>query len=135
MDENTLKISAEELDYVEGIIHQVMASLPDLGFRASHARFPYSLHHDYYRTRLRIHGRRLRHEEVAIILNQWASKQEKPADTYVWQAISGAIRNLQGREKINLPDYIRQGMESVAHGETFEAWAKAFLKEAATEEA
>lgn len=122
-----LKISTEELGRMDDIIHQVMASLPDLGFRTSHSRFPYSLHHQHYRTRLRLHGKRLRHEEVSIVLNRWAAEQERPAEAYVWQAIAGAILNLQGSSPIDLPEHIRLGLETVAHGKLFETWAKSFL--------
>ena len=127
MEEIRLRISAEELDRMDDIIHQVMASLPDLGFRTSHSRFPYSLHHQHYRTRLRLHGKRLRHEEVSVLLNRWASKQERPTEAYIWQAIAGAILTLHGSSPIDLPQHIRSGLETVAHGTLFETWAKSFL--------
>lgn len=129
MEERGLKISAKELEQMEDIIHQVMMLLPDLGFRTSHARFPYSLHHEFYRSRLRLHGKRLRHEEIAILLNRWAVEQEKPADAYVWQAITGAIRNLQAKNSISMPDLIQSGIENVAQGQQFETWARSFLKQ------
>lgn len=128
MNNKSLQIDKEQMEYLEDVILRTMASLPDLGIKTRHARFPFSLHHEYYKTRLRIHGRRLRHEEVAIMLNKWASEQEFPVKAYIWQAITGAIANLYKNEKPDLHEFVQQGMNSLAHGSTFEAWAKEFLK-------
>jgi hypothetical protein len=67
------------------------------------------------------------------MINEWASEQEHPARAYIWQAITGAIANLYKKEKPEVHEFVQQGMNSVAHGSTFEAWAKEFLKNIAPE--
>lgn len=130
MNNRSLQIDKEQMEYLEDTILRTMASLPDIGLRTSHGRFPFSLHHDYYRSRLRIHNRRLRHDEVAIMINKWASEQVSPVEAYVWQAITGSIMNLQKKEEFELPEFVQQGMQLVTHGKAFESWAKEFLKNA-----
>jgi len=134
MGTSWIRMSPKEVGFIEDTIHAASASLPDLGLHANLNRFPFAMHHGYYRTRLRLHGRRLRHEEVAILLNRWAQTKENPIEVYVWQAIAGAVLKLKTKKEFTLPSFIREGVERVSQGDEFEAWAKSTLESAGPEE-
>lgn len=119
-----LNISSDDLDFIEDTIHSVMASLPELGFQVKHSRFPFSLHHEYYRNRFRASGRKLRHDEVAKLLNMWAQTRDNPIEYYVWQAIAGAVLQLNKKNKNPLSDSIMKGISLVSQGQDFDAWSK-----------
>lgn len=118
-------MTAAETAEIEGVIKSARDALHGAGIPARTPKFPYSLHHELYRVRLRKAGSRLRHAEVAWMLEEWAASREDFALSYAWQAVAGAVARLAPSEK--LPDSIKDGIASVSGEGNFEEWAKASL--------
>ncbi len=105
---------------------QIKRSLREAGFPVLGDRFPFAMHHNFYRTRIRIAGRKCRHKDVARLLGDWMKTRSK-ADDYFWQLVSGAVRDLLAKEPAlvgRLPQSVRQGMMSVEDGHLFLRYAK-----------
>ena len=111
---------------LDTIVEDAEAVLKDSGFPTRSARFPYGMHHDYYRVRLRIGARRLSHAEVAILLNVWSSLRAERTD-YARQALCGAVKSMAAADPALLqavPQSVRKEMSAVEDGAAFEWWAR-----------
>ena len=106
----------------------VIAARSDLlaaGFPAKGHRFPFALHHTFYRSRIRIGGRKTTHSEIAVLLNAWAAVREDRTD-YARQAVCGAVKHmLTGSPALvgRIPSSVRESMGSVGDGYEFRKWA------------
>lgn len=96
-------------------------ALRGAGFPARAPRFPYSMHHGFFRSRLRTGGRKRTHAEVADLLALWADGRKDPCD-YARQAVCGAVKamlsadaELAGR----IPAVVRAAMAAVGDGYDF----------------
>ena len=107
------------------LVREISASLLDAGVRVFPPSFPFGMHHDHYRTKLRPGGRHSRRSDVASLLGEWSATRES-SDDYVWQAVAGGLlRHFTEapahREK--LPDEIAGRMEVLRWGDEFFEWA------------
>lgn len=121
--EGRRKVTAEEALRIETVVKAALASLRAAGIDARPPRFPFSLHHEHYRVRLRRKGYTPRHADVAFLLERWAaSRGEGFAESYAWQAVAGAVAHL--RPAVPIPDDVAAGIASVSGGGCFEDWAR-----------
>ena len=105
---------------------QIKKVLREAGFPVVGDRFPFAMHHNFYRTRIRIAGRKCRHKDVARLLGDWMQTRSNQ-DDYFWQLVSGAVRDLLSKEPAlvgRLPQSVRQGMMTVEDGHLFLRYAK-----------
>lgn len=110
----------------ENRIKEISAVLAEAGIKVFPPGFPFGLHHEYYRTRIRKSGRHSRRDEIARALNGWAAERENPED-YVWQAVCGGLLGHFTRhpdQKSKLPADIALRMETLRWGEDFAEWAR-----------
>ncbi len=104
----------------------VKKALRAAGFPYPLPSFPYGMHHNFYRAKIRLNGRKLKHFGVACLLVEWMKTRRDPAD-YAWQCVTGAIKDLIARDPTlvtRIPEDIRKGMSSVEDGYAFLRWAK-----------
>ncbi len=107
-------------------IKEISAALAEAGIKVFPPGFPFGLHHEYYRTRIRKFGRHSRRDEIARALSAWASERENP-DDYVWQAVCGGLLSHFARhpdQKSKLPVDMALRMETLRWGEEFAEWAR-----------
>lgn len=96
------------------------------GFPATGICFPYSLHHNFYRAKIRIDGKKAKHFHIAHLLMLWMRERTAPED-YAWQCVTGAVKEMISRNPslvAKIPDDIRTGMASVEDGYAFLKWVK-----------
>jgi hypothetical protein len=112
-------------------------ALRGAGFPARAPRFPYSMHHGFYRSRLRTGGRKRTHADVAELLALWADGRKDPCD-YARQAVCGAVKamlsgdaGLAGR----IPAVVRAAMAAVGDGYDFRRFGASRSKNADPHEA
>lgn len=108
-----------------GIVQDCAEALRDAGFPARGPRFPYSMHHAFFRSRLRIDGRKRTHAEVSLLLASWAGGRDDPCD-YARQAVCGAVRTMVSRKPALaelVPDVVKSVMASVEDGAAFTSFA------------
>jgi hypothetical protein len=106
---------------MNNILADCAEALRGAGFPARAPRFPFSMHHGFFRSRLRTGGRKRTHAEVAELLALWAAGREDPCD-YARQAVCGAVKamlsvdpELAGR----IPVVVRAAMTAVGGGYDF----------------
>lgn len=106
---------------MSSILEDCGEALRGSGFPARAPRFPYSMHHGFFRSRLRVGGRKRTHAEVAELLALWADGRKDPCD-YARQAVCGAVKamlsvdaELAGR----IPTIVREAMDAVGGGYEF----------------
>lgn len=116
-------VSADEQALIEEIVRGARASLHAAGFASRDPRFPFVMHHQHYRGRLRVRGLRPRHADVAFLLGEWARTGDFPS-SYAWQAVAGAVASMKLAEGKALPGDVVAGMEHFARPGSFETWAK-----------
>lgn len=105
---------------------QIKKTLREAGFPVLGDRFPYAMHHNFYRTKIRIAGRKCRHKDLSRLLDDWMETRSDEED-YFWQVVSGAVRDLLSNEPAlvgRLPQSVRQGMTTVEDGHLFLRYAK-----------
>jgi hypothetical protein len=86
------------------------------------------MHHEFYRVRVRIGGRKMLHAEAASVLNLWMATRADRVD-YGRQAICGAVKAMLARKPElagRIPAQIRAAMSAVADGYDFLSWARQF---------
>lgn len=117
------KVTAEEAARIETVVREAQAALRAAGVDVRSPQFPFSLHHEHYRVKLRRRGYSPRHADVSLLLERWADgRGERFAESYAWQAVAGAVARL--RPSVPLPDDVAAGIASVSGEGCFEAWAK-----------
>lgn len=122
------KIDADTQRRIDDIVLESRTELKSAGFPAFGSRFPYGMHHEFYRVRIRIGGRKMLHAEAASVLNQWMATRGDYAD-YARQAVCGAVKAMLAKNPElagRIPAPIRDAMASVRDGYDFLAWAKSF---------
>ncbi|TLX16858.1 hypothetical protein [Rhizobium sp. MHM7A] len=105
---------------------QIKKTLREAGFPVLGDRFPYAMHHNFYRTKIRIAGRKCRHKDLSRLLDDWMETRSDEED-YFWQVVSGAVRDLLSNEPAlvgRLPQAVRHGMMTVEDGHLFLRYAK-----------
>lgn len=118
-------VSADEQDEIDRIVAAGRESLAAAGFASRDPKFPFVMHHERYRVRLRSKGLRPRHAHVALLLALWAREREEGfAKAYAWQAISGAVDRLRQPGGADVPEAVRAMIDAVGHGPAFEPWAR-----------
>jgi hypothetical protein len=102
----------------------ITKALRAAGFPFPLPSFPYGMHHNFYRAKIRVRGKRIRHFGVACLLLEWMKTRSEPAD-YAWQCVTGAIKGIIAKEPslvTKIPDDIRRGMATVEDGYAFLRW-------------
>lgn len=105
---------------------EIKKALREAGFPMRGDRFPYAMHHNFYRTKIRIAGRKCRHKDLSRLLDDWMETRNDE-DDYFWQVVSGAVRDLLSNGPAlvgRLPQAVRQGMMTVEDGHLFLRYAK-----------
>lgn len=117
----------EEHDAIQETIDIVRSELAYTGLKTRSHRFPFAMHHTYYRDFILVGGKKARHSDVSALLMQWASII--PGDLthrYVGQATFGALQPLKPTEVNTLPDSVRSMIEKARSGLDFEEWLRAY---------
>lgn len=125
------KIDADTQRRIDDIVLESRTELKAAGFPAFGSRFPYGMHHEFYRVRVRTGGRKMLHAETASVLNQWMATRGDHAD-YARQAVCGAVKAMLAKHPElagRIPAPIRDAMAAVRDGYDFLAWAKCFAAE------
>lgn len=117
------RITPEEQAEIDGIVSRAAATLRAAGFEASGPRFPFAMHHERLRGRLRSGTAKPKHSDVALLLNVWAGERDF-APAYAWQAVMGAVEELEARAGKTAPATLREAAIAACQGETFERWAR-----------
>lgn len=125
------KIDSDTQRMIDDLVTECRTDLKAAGFPAFGSRFPYGMHHEFYRVRVRLGKRKLHHAEIAAVLNMWMASRSDKVD-YARQAVCGAIKamlvkrpELVGR----IPASARHAMLAVGEGYDFLDWAKKLVKE------
>lgn len=121
------KIDGDTQRIIDDMIVTAKADLRAAGFPAKGSRFPFGLHHEFYRVRIRLAGRRALQGEIAVMLNAWSAARADRID-YARQALCGSVKSmLASRPELagRIPSSIRSAMASVGDGYEFLSWAKA----------
>jgi hypothetical protein len=120
----------EEDETLEGdaaraaFMKDVKKALRVAGFPFPLPSFPYGMHHNFYRAKIRVDGKKIRHFGVACLLLEWMKTRSEPAD-YAWQCVTGAIKEMIAKDPTlvtKIPQDIRKGMASVEDGYAFLRW-------------
>ena len=120
------KIDAVTQRIIDDMIIACRADLKAAGFPAMGSRFPFGMHHEFYRVRIRVGRRRAQHAEVATVLNLWMATRADRTD-YGRQALCGAVKSmLASRPELagRIPPDVRAAMAAVGDGYDFLAFAK-----------
>lgn len=113
---------------IDEIVYKARHALRDYGFETRTPRFPFAMHHDFYRTKIRVAGRKPRHNEIAMFLSTWSLNSGLvPTHAYIWQAIAGAINSMDPRATKEVPAWIEENIQEVGRGEQFLQWLRALL--------
>lgn len=123
------KIDAETQRRIDDLLIEVRAELKAAGFPATGSRFPYAVHHEFYRVRIRILGRKAQHAEIATMLNRWMATRSDKVD-YVRQAVCGSVKSmLAARPELagRIPSSVRAAMGAVGDGYEFLSWSKSYV--------
>ena len=118
-------VFASPLSHRETMVREISAGLLEAGIRVFPPAFPFGMHHDHYRTKLRPNGRHIRRGDVAALLDLWSRTRENP-DDYVWQAVCGGLLPHFAdapahREKLTAE--VAGRMEVLGWGSDFLEWA------------
>ncbi len=107
-------------------LKEIKTALREAGFSRVGGRFPFSMHHNFYRTKIRICGKKSRHKDIRRLLAMWMETRRNP-DDLLWQMVSGAIKDLIKKDPglvVKLPIEIRRGMATVEDGYSFLRFTK-----------
>lgn len=118
-------VFASPMTHRERLAREISARLLEDGVRVFPPSFPFGMHHEYYRTRIRPGGRHARRSDIADALTQWSETRESP-DDYVWQAACGGLLDYFQRSPLHkekLPPDIAGRMEVLGWGEDFRLFA------------
>ncbi len=122
------KIDADTQRRIDDLVLEFRTELKAAGFPAFGSRFPFGMHHEFYRVRVRIGGRKMLHAETASALNRWMATRSDHAD-YARQAVCGAVKAMLAKRPElagRIPPHIRTAMAAVRDGYDFLTWAKSF---------
>lgn len=125
--DSTQEIESDLFSVQREKIKEIKKVLREAGFPRMSARFPCAMHHNFYRLKIRICGKKTRHKDIRRILSMWM-RTRKNEDDLLWQFISGAIKDMIKKEPglvVRLPLEIRRGMNTVDDGYDFLRYAKA----------
>lgn len=124
-------INKADQEMIDQIISLARNELRGSGFDLPYSRFPFALHHEFFKTKLKLNGKRLKHKDVAILLSAWLQKfdDDKRARLYAWQSVAGAIRKLDSKGTKQLSDKLVQGLTPIRNGDAFFKWAKSQIKD------
>lgn len=120
------KIDIDIQRAIDDLIVEIKADLRQAGFPAKGSAFPFGLHHDFYRVRIRLGGKKTKHGEVSSILNAWAHTRADKVD-YARQAICGSVKSMLAKRPElagKIPGSARSVMAAVSDGYDFLRWAK-----------
>ena len=121
------KIDADTQRVIDDLIIETKSDLRSVGFPAKGSRFPFGMHHEFYRIRVRFDGRKALQSEVANMLNAWSATRSDRID-YARQAVCGAVKSMlavQPELAGRIPPSVRSVMTTVGDGYEFLSWAKA----------
>jgi hypothetical protein len=113
---------------MDDFVLESRTELKTAGFPAFGSRFPFGMHHEFYRVRVRIGGRKMLHAEAASVLNRWMVTRTDHAD-YARQAVCGAVKAMLAKNPElagRIPPSVRAAMALVGDGYDFLTWAKSF---------
>lgn len=122
------KIDADTQRRIDDLVLESRTELKAAGFPAFGSRFPFGMHHEFYRVRVRISGRKMLHAETAAVLNRWMGTRSDQVD-YARQAVCGAVKAMLAKKPElagRIPQSVREAMAAVRDGYDFVAWAKSF---------
>ena len=120
------KIDADTQRMIDDLIIETKSDLRSAGFPAKGSRFPFGMHHEFYRIRVRFDGRKALQCEVATMLNAWSATRPDRID-YARQAVCGAVKSmLAARPELagRIPPSVRSAMTAVGDGYEFLSWVK-----------
>lgn len=120
-------VFASPLTGQERLVRDICKALQEAGLKVYQPKFPFGMHHEYYRTKLRPRGRHARRSEIAALMEGWASTRENP-DDYIWQGICGGLlQYLQTApdHASRIPQDIAGRLEVLRWGDEFHEWAAA----------
>lgn len=112
---------------MDSVLAEAGEALRDAGFPAWPPRFPFAMHHGFYRSRIRAKGRKTTHAQVSQLLAEWAVGRESPAD-YARQAVCGAVKAMLSRNPElagRIPPAVRTAMAAVGGGYDFRQFGAA----------
>jgi hypothetical protein len=116
----------------ETLVREISTRLLDAGIKAYPPHFPYGIHHEYYRTRLKQGRRHARLAEISGALVCWADAREN--DDYVWQAVCGFLLSYfaeKPEHRNRLPSDIEKRMMGLEWGNDFLAFARTAISQPA----
>lgn len=122
-----VKIDLDAQKSIDALIENARTELLAAGFPARGSRFPFAMHHGFYRSRIRLGRIKTTHAQVAYLLNRWTAERGN-ADDYARQAICGSARSMMAKSKAleaRLPLAIKVMMASMEEGMTFQNWGVA----------
>lgn len=119
-------ITTADQDMIDQIIAAARKELRLSGFDLPYIRFPFALHHEFYKTKISIDGKRAKHADIAFLLSTWLQKfdEDKRARLYAWQAVAGAIRQMDPKGSKQLSERLTQGLTPIRNGDAFLKWAR-----------
>lgn len=117
--EDSFELQREKLKHIKQILREA-------GFPRLNSRFPFAMHHNFYRVKIRICGKKARHKDIRRLLDLWMLNRNCEDDLF-WQIICGAVKDLIKTDPglvVRLPLEVRKGMTSVEDGYAFMRFAK-----------
>ena len=118
-------VTDEDRQTIETIIKYARDALHAAGYEVRVPRFPFVMHHEFYRIKLRKNNYRPKHADISRLLDEWARSQPDYAEAYAWQAIEGAMASLGARKGKEMPTEVENGCARACGSPmAFESWAK-----------
>jgi len=114
-------ISDDEQQEVQRLVAFARRQLVSAGYRFEGYRFPFAMHHAYYREKVRIAGRKAKHSDISSLLMAWAGEGDFPS-RYAWQAICGSLLHANKGALPELPEGVSEGIRKVDGGKAFDEW-------------
>lgn len=121
------------MSHRELLVREISGQLLEAGIRAYPPEFPYGVHHEYYRTRLRQAGRHSKLSDIAKALESWAATREND-DDYVWQAVCGFLLSYfveRPDHRDKLPADIKGRMDILRWGDDFLKFSRTAISQPA----
>ncbi|MCS4089889.1 hypothetical protein [Rhizobium sp. BK176] len=126
-------VFAAPMSHRELLVREISSRLLEAGIRAYPPEFPYGVHHEYYRTRLRHGGRHSKLSDIAKALENWAATREND-DDYVWQAVCGFLLSYFAEKPDHrrwLPADIEGRMDILRWGDDFLEFSRSAISQPA----